>query len=246
MIAGRRLAAQTAGVIQDYKPSEVPTYQIITKEMLACIAWGALYPFGIKKSEKRTPRRKTQHTVVFMHGYMANRASFFPLHAYLRSVGVKQILSFNYQSRSGIEGAAKDLREFLRKNVRGGKIDLVCHSLGGLIAQFYIQELGGHRRIAKCISLGSPFQGTYNSYWVATRVGRELRPDSPILAKLIASKEKSAAVEFTSIVGENDNIVIPRVFAGGGKDTVHIKNVGHVGLLFSPSVFLEVARRLVP
>ncbi len=233
-------------MIKDFPQTGAPTYQIITREALACLAWGALYPFGIKKSEKRTPRRKEQHTVVLMHGYMANRASFFPLYAYLKSVGVDQILSFNYHARDGIEGAAKQLRDFLRTNVRGGKIDLVCHSLGGVVARFYIQELGGSRRVARCISLGSPFNGTYNSYWVASRIGRELRPDSTVLAKLAASKTKSAAVKFTSIVGGTDNIVIPRIFAANDNDTVHIPNVGHVGLLFSPTVYLEVARRLVP
>jgi hypothetical protein len=67
-----------------------------------------------------------------------------------------------------------------------------------------------------------------------------------VLAKLAASKTKSAAVKFTSIVGGTDNIVIPRIFAANDNDTVHIPNVGHVGLLFSPTVYLEVARRLVP
>ena len=42
-----------------------------------------------------------------------------------------------------------------------------------------------------------------------------------------------------------DNIVIPRVFAAGD-DLVYVPHLGHLGMLFSPSVFGAVASRLLP
>lgn len=238
------LREEAREVIKDFKASEKPTYHLIAKEVLASLAWTALYPFGVKKSEKSTPRRRTQKTVILVHGYLANRASFFPLSTYLKSIGVKQILSFNYGARLSVDQAAIALRDFIRKNVRGGEIDLVCHSLGGVIAHVYVQELGGHRKVNRCITLGTPFRGTYNAYWVSTRVGRDLRPDSPLMARIEATRSKAASVKFTSIVAGSDNIVIPRVFAALGEDVVHIPDLGHVGLLFSPTVFFEIAKRL--
>lgn len=233
-------------MIEDFKTSQQPTYRVIFREALACLAWGAIYPLGIKKSEKRTSRKREQRTIVFIHGYLSNPASFFPLSAYLQSIEKRQVLSFRYRSGGGIERAARELGDFLRKRVRGGRVDLVCHSLGGVIARVYLQELRGFRKVDRCVTLGTPHRGTYNSYWVSTRVGRELRPDSPLLARLAASRSRSANVKFTSIVGGSDNIVIPRVFAADNEDTVHIPDVGHVGLLFSPRAFFEVARRLAP
>ena len=41
----------------------------------------------------------------------------------------------------------------------------------------------------------------------------------------------------------SDNLVVPRVFAAD-EDVVHIPGLGHVGLLFSPTVFRAVAERL--
>jgi len=231
-------------MIEDFKVSDKPTYRVITREVLACLAWGAIYPFGITKSKKRTPRKSTQRTVVFLHGYMANRASFFALSAYLQSLGIKQTLSFNYNAKHGIERAAKELRDFLKEKVRGGKIDFVCHSLGGVIAQVYVQELGGHRRVNRCISLGTPYKGTYNSYWVHSRVGRELRPDSGLMTRLAAAEKNFPKVQYTSIVGGSDNIVIPRVFATKHHDVLHMPETGHMGLLFHPTVFFEIAKRL--
>jgi len=231
-------------MILDFKVSERPTHGIIFREALACLAWGAFYPLGIRKSERKTKRKAEQRTVVFIHGYLANPASFYPLSVYLRSCGHPQPLHFHYQAKDGIEQAARELREFLRRRVRGGRIDLVCHSLGGVIGRVYLQELGGSRRVDRCITLGTPHAVTYNSYWVNTRVGRELRPDSELMRRLNAGR--AARVRFTDIVGGADNIVIPRVFASHAPDTVHIPDVGHVGLLFSPKVFFEVARRLGP
>jgi len=230
-------------MIQDFQSSEQPTYRIILREALACLAWGVCYPLGIRKSQKRTRREPSQRTIVFVHGYLSNPASFFPLLAYLKSIGKKQTLSFRYSSKTGVETAAKELRDFLRERVRGGRVDLVCHSLGGVIARVYIQDLGGHRKVDRCITLGTPHLGTYNSYWLNTRVGRDLRPDSPLMKRFAMAPPLSRPVKFVSIVGGADNIVVPRVFAAF-ENTIHLPDVGHVGLLFSPRVFFEVANQL--
>ena len=231
-------------MIQDTPISEQPVGKIIGREIAASVASLLLLPLGIRKSRKRTPRQKEQRTVVFVHGYLNNRAVFLPLYTYLRAFGVKQTLAFNYRPGAGVESAAIQLRQFLRRHVRGGRIDLICHSLGGVIARVYIQELGGHRRVDRCITLGTPHRGTYNSYWVPSAVGRDLRPDSALLKRLVGSRKKSEPVKFTSIVGGSDNIIIPRVFSADGEDVMHVPDVGHLGLLFSPSVFRAIAKRL--
>jgi triacylglycerol lipase len=183
--------------------------------------------------------------VVLVHGYGANRTTFLPLSAYLRAHGVRQMLAFDYRSSLGIEHAARGLKDFLRRSVRGGRVDLVCHSLGGLVARVYLEQLGGARRVDRCITLGTPHRGTYNAYWLASRVGRELRPDSAVLERLAASGARSSRVRYTSIVAGADNLVIPRVFAAEG-ELVHMPDVGHLGMLFSPAVFRAVLDRLLP
>ena len=239
-------------MIQDFPLSEQSAPRIVARELLAMVGSGLLYPFGLAASKKRTPRRRLQRTVVLVHGYLGNRSTLFPLAAYLKLRGVGELIDFDYRSTEGIEPAAIALREFLRRRVRGGRVDLVCHSLGGLVARVYLQELGGARRVDRCITLGTPHHGTYNAYWVASRVGRELRPDSRLLARLDATRSVARAVRFTSIVAGSDNIVVPRVFAGahdenapGRDDVLHLPDLGHVGMLFSPRVFRAVAERLL-
>lgn len=229
-------------VIKDYPASERPLWQLIGREALALTAAGLLFPFGLIGSTKKTPRKAEQRTIVFVHGYMANSSTFLPMMAYLKAKGVaSQILSFDYRSPEGIEKGAKDLKEFLRKRVRGGSVDLICHSLGGLVARVYLQELGGARRVDRCITLATPHKGTYNAYWISSRVGRELRPDSELLQRIERSRANAGKVRFTAIVAGSDSIVVPRVFAAG-EDTVHVPDLGHVGMLFSPTVFKAIGR----
>jgi len=231
-------------MIQDYPASEHPAWRLVAQELLAVTAAGVLIPFGLRASRHSTPRKSSQRTVVLVHGYLANRSALLPLAGYLRWRGFRQVLSFNYHSSEGVERGAIALRDYLRRHVRGGRIDLVCHSLGGLVARTYLQELGGARRVDHCITLGTPHHGTYNSYWVASRVGRELRPDSAFLARLEASRWKAHRVHFMSVVAGSDNLVVPRVFAAH-EDEVHIPDVGHFGLLFSPQALRVVADRLL-
>jgi pimeloyl-ACP methyl ester carboxylesterase len=157
--------------------------------------------------------------------------------------GFDQVLTFNYRSSHGVERGARELREFLRKRVRGGRIDLVCHSLGGLVARVYLQELGGARRVDRCITLGTPHAGTYNAYWLTSRVGAELRPDSRVLTRLRKTRAAASRVRFTSIVAGSDNLVIPRVFARHER-MVHVADLGHVAMLFSPTVLSHVVDAL--
>jgi pimeloyl-ACP methyl ester carboxylesterase len=231
-------------LIRDFPASKQPAWRLIAQETAAFAAAGLLMPFGMRESARRTARQREQRTVVLVHGYLANRSTLFPLAAYLRLRDPRrQVLGFNYDSRDGIERGAKALRAWLREHVRGGRIDLVCHSLGGLVARVYVQELGGRRRVDRCITLGTPHRGTYNSYWLWSRVGRELRPDSPLLARLVASREGASGVRFVSLIAGSDNLVIPRIFASH-EEEILVGDVGHVSMLFSPTVLRRVGQCL--
>src|SRR5689334_5829864 len=111
-------------MIVDHPISERPAGSLIARELAAVAASSILYPFGFGKRHRMTPRRREQRTVVLVHGYLANRSTLYPLEAYLRLRGVRQIHTFDYRSSDDIEPAARALREHLRRTVRGGRIDL--------------------------------------------------------------------------------------------------------------------------
>lgn len=85
----------------------------------------------------------------------------------LKNIGYQQdddFYIFSYDWRRGIEQLADELAQFiLAKNLDNKKINLVGHSLGGLISRIYGQKIGT-QNIEKIITAGSPHQGTAKAY----------------------------------------------------------------------------------
>jgi pimeloyl-ACP methyl ester carboxylesterase len=75
------------------------------------------------------------------------------------------LLLFPYDWRKSNAETAKDLKKKIedwtpvQKNPRA-RFTLIAHSMGGLVAQYYINKLGGDRRIDKLILLGTPNYGS--------------------------------------------------------------------------------------
>jgi pimeloyl-ACP methyl ester carboxylesterase len=103
-------------------------------EGLCVLAHAVIYPFGFRRSRHRTPRSADRRTLVLVHGLGANRSSFFALQAYLRVSGFRDQLATSYRPRGSIEALALQLKRTIDERVRGGRIDVIAHSMGGLVA----------------------------------------------------------------------------------------------------------------
>lgn len=219
--------------------------KIIISEIAAAAMYFFLTPLGLKRRFTKPIRDKNIRTIVFVHGFGGNISNFFPLESYLRLMGWNRFASFQYRSKGTIEGIAFELKQFLDDVVKGGRIDFICHSMGGLIVRFYIQELGGHRRVDRCITLGTPHTGTYLSYWTPIPLLRQTIPDNEFMKTLNARASLARGVRFVSIIGDEDIMILPKDSAIlKNSKTVSIKGLGHLSLLLSRRVWKEVDRRL--
>jgi triacylglycerol lipase len=225
----------------DHRPNEVRW--AIVREGLAFAAHGLLYPFN-RPRRVPSPRRPDLRTVVFVHGLAANSSGFLPLQAYLRMRGHRRQYAFNYRSRGSIERHALALKREIDEHVRGGRIDIVAHSLGGLVARFYLQQLAGDRRVDRLITLGTPHHGTHAANFIPSGFVRQLLPSGPFVQHLNALPPPRE-VHTTSLIAGRDLLIQPIEAAqcpfGDVRD---YPELGHVELLFRPEVFREVARRL--
>jgi len=208
------------------------------------LAHGVLMPFGVRCTRPKRERHREQRTVVFVHGLATNRSGFFPLQAYLRLQGHDRQLAFNYRSAGSIERQARRLKVAIDESVGGGRIDLVAHSLGGLVSRCYLQLLGGARRVDRLITLGTPHHGTHAANFLPSAFVRQLLPDSAFLQYLNAHPVPER-LRATSIVAGRDLLIQPVDSARCpfGEHVV-FEDLGHVELLFRPRVFSEIARRL--
>ena len=54
--------------------------------------------------------------------------------------------------------------EDVLESTYAAKVDLVAHSMGGLLARFYIEELGGDAKVRKLVTIGTPHAGAAKSH----------------------------------------------------------------------------------
>jgi hypothetical protein len=59
--------------------------------------------------------------------------------------------------------SARGWLEQRRKRFPDAQLVLICHSMGGLVARYYLEVLGGWRNTRKLITFGTPYRGSLNA-----------------------------------------------------------------------------------
>src|SRR5205085_1800228 len=104
--------------------------------------------------------------------------------------------------------------ESLAAQVGIDRFDVVAHSMGGLIALYYVKRLGGAKRIRKLIMLGTPHRGTWGALLGVATMGIissstwQLLPESLFLRDL-AEGPLPPGVDYYSIWAEFDWLCPP-------------------------------------
>lgn len=72
---------------------------------------------------------------------------------------------WNFDWRIPLDQIVEKLDNFIEENVESGeRVDLVGHSLGGVVARVWAQKNDGDSRLGEIISLGSPHHGALGAY----------------------------------------------------------------------------------
>jgi pimeloyl-ACP methyl ester carboxylesterase len=81
----------------------------------------------------------------------------------LDALGYKEdrdLFMFHYDWRRSNFDAADKLRRFIAdKGLAGKPIDLIGHSMGGLVATIYIQKFASEQKVRNFVAMGTPFFG---------------------------------------------------------------------------------------
>jgi pimeloyl-ACP methyl ester carboxylesterase len=88
---------------------------------------------------------------------------YAPIIRHLEKIGYREdrnLFVFAYDWRRSVFDNAKALEAFVREKVPDGKVDVLAHSMGALVARAYIVEGEGGDRVARLFSAGAPFQGS--------------------------------------------------------------------------------------
>ncbi len=181
--------------------------------------------------------------VIFIHGYMQNRVGFLGLAYALARRGLGPLFGFNYPWFTSIASNAARLDRYVervRKETKTSMVDLVCHSMGGLVAM-EMMRADDKRRVRRCVTIATPHAGIV---WRGPLIGigtAALRRGSKLLE---THAGYTMAVPTLSVFSSHDNIVHPKetsqLVKRGGRD-IEIEGYGHLAILFSAAVADHVA-----
>jgi pimeloyl-ACP methyl ester carboxylesterase len=201
-----------------------------------------------------------QNPVVLVHGFGGDVGSLAMLARSLAHDGWRVFpLDFDTLTRP-VEALADRLGGHVarvRRRLGVGRVDLVGHSLGGLITRYYIQMLGGHEVVDRVVTIGTPHAGgTFASYalhplrWLGylptPRPGQvtaadQLMPGSEFYDCLngpIYRVETCGHVDLTNIWSLADECIWPSWrarFPGATREHRFVVH-GHLGLVLSGTV----------
>ena len=116
------------------------------------------------------------------------------------------------------------------------KVNLVGHSLGGIIARYYLQKLGGWKYVHRAVYLGTPHKGVYWAvFGLLTKAGRQLLPNSKLMKELNSDPSRCKNIKCLSIISNFDEMIIPKDsgILDCGYNKVVNWPVGHWGMVFS-------------
>jgi hypothetical protein len=239
------------------------------------LAWvGAhvlLYPFGTRTEPLRPDGRfrpgaqppavralfaddplAARTPVLLVHGLVDNSSVFAVMRRSLRRRGFASVCSWNYSPLLGdVADGAQDLAEHVERicqETGHERVHVVGHSLGGLIARYFVQRLDGDRRVDRLVTLGTPHQGSRWAHVVPTQLIRQLRPGSPLYQEL-AEPVHGCGTQITAVYSDIDQMVLPT--SSGRCDhpdlaarNVLVRGVGHMSLPIHRGVLDEVAATL--
>ncbi|HJU23092.1 MAG TPA: alpha/beta fold hydrolase [Casimicrobiaceae bacterium] len=191
---------------------------------------------------------ETRPPVLLLHGYLGTRGSMYILERRLNDDGIC-VFSFNLGSLN-----VRDIRtsaflihrkiESILAQTPVKKIDIVGHSMGGLIGLYYVKKLGGYEKVRKLIMLGTPQRGTWAALLGVATVGLisasawQLLPGSRFLREL-ASGPLPPNVQYYTIAAQRDWVCPPASTGLEGAESLTVP-LGHSSLVMSEEVYRHI------
>jgi pimeloyl-ACP methyl ester carboxylesterase len=198
--------------------------------------------------------------VVLLHGFGVTSAVLRPLEARIRRSTGRPCLRLRLGCRLPLHLAdvrrsarrAERALERLAQRARFGRVDVVGHSLGGLVATYWLKCIDHGRRIRRVITLGTPHHGTPFAalgvllFGVISPAVWQMLPGSPFVRRLAALPVPEGS-ELVAL-GSRDDSVVPAQLAlprpAARLRTAVLARVRHVDFLWSREVFGHVAGAL--
>lgn len=188
--------------------------------------------------------------VILVHGILGQRHIYWNL--FKRRLVADNIRYHDCILPYGMMGDMRIAARYLKDKVDNAlrhdasdKVDLICHSAGGLVARYYLMYLGGSKHVHNVVTLGSPHQGTWFSYALPVpllQIAKQTRPGSHFLEEINGEGAIPPGVRFWNIWSPIDGVVLPSHNSRlAGSKAIKMPWVTHWGFLWRKDVYETVA-----
>ena len=248
---------------------------VTAKEVTWSLIAANLYPLGLlqhirsnnngtsslnKSNTQMAKPSSPLHTrpVLLVHGIAHNASAFIRMKTKMQKRGWLHVFTMNY---STINKKLIEMVDELSWQVdkvlevtKAPQIDIVAHSLGGIVSRYYMSSNLGKGKVKNLVTLGAPHKGTYLSPLLRTlalnkNLSKDLYTNSSFL-KDMQQKTLPKNSTITSIYSKYDWTVWPQdnCFVEGSPSSV-FKNikvdfVSHISLLYNSRVFQHIVSAL--
>jgi pimeloyl-ACP methyl ester carboxylesterase len=244
-VANQLVVAMTRVLRRQAQPAQLG--RAVASEWAIAALAGVVRPLGFLGIPLVRRRAQGPRPVVLLHGYAMGRSNFLLLANRLAAAGLGPLVGFEYWTLGGVAPASRELGSFVEElcaRLGVAQVDLVGHSMGGVVARHYVTLGGGAARVVHLVTLGSPHGGTPFARFGLGRGVRDFDPGSPLLTEL-ASLGVPAGLHATAIWSRADGLVSSTRQAWfAGAEHVQHDGLGHLGLLASRRVAREIVARL--
>src|SRR5262249_40931218 len=130
-----------------------------------------------------------------------------------------------------------------------GQVDIIGHSLGGLIARYYVQRLGGGAPVHTPVTLRTPHSGPRIPPLLSLHpLVRQMCPASSVIAEL-RQPAPDCRTRFIAFWSDADQLMIPKETARIDHPDVISRNIrvngiGHLALAVHFSVAARIHKAL--
>lgn len=155
---------------------------------------------------------RTRKCVLLVHGLNDTRAIFQTMAPTLIKLGwsVYDLDLLPSNGELPLDKLAHQVADYVNATFAPEqKLSVIGFSMGGIVSRYYIQRLGGIKRVNSFITIASPHQGTWVAQFFQSPGCVQMRPNSAFLQDLERDVEMLEQLNFTSIWTPYDLIIMP-------------------------------------
>ena len=170
---------------------------------------------GLALSPARPASAAPGTPVIFVHGYTGSASNWTTAMTVFRSGGYSssELFAYEYNSYGNNITNAQGLASYVsqvRSRTGAAQVDIVNHSMGGLVSLWYVKQLGGAQYVRHLASIAGANHGTtYAAACLIYTTCQQMYPGSSFINTLSAGDETPGSTRYGTWYSPCDGIIIP-------------------------------------